>query len=287
MRATRDLLRRRTHLMRQRAALLAHVQKTTSQYTLPARGKKIASQATRDGVAERFAEAAVQKSIEVDVALITSDDQLLGDGERSSVKAATHHDANTLDLLPTVPGIGKSLSLVRLDEIHDMDRFPRVQDFVCSCRLIKCAKEAAGKRLGTAGKKIGTAHLKWAVSEAAALFLRHNPDGQRRLARLEQRHDQGQALPLLAHQLARAVYDRLKRNMAFAMDKFRHRSGSRAGEPDASLDTPRDPPQSSGLEGLVDGVAERQGTPRPFIPEPCPLIGLPLWLHRKGDSRPS
>ena len=31
MRATRDRLRRRTHLMRQRAALLAHVQNTHSQ----------------------------------------------------------------------------------------------------------------------------------------------------------------------------------------------------------------------------------------------------------------
>src|SRR5438128_11620807 len=32
MRATRDLLRRRTHLMRKRAELLAHVQNTHSQY---------------------------------------------------------------------------------------------------------------------------------------------------------------------------------------------------------------------------------------------------------------
>jgi transposase len=42
MRATRDLLRRRIHLMRQRAALLAHIQNTTSQYNLPESGKKIA-----------------------------------------------------------------------------------------------------------------------------------------------------------------------------------------------------------------------------------------------------
>ena len=34
MRATRDLLRRRTHLMRKRAELLAHVQNTNSQYNL-------------------------------------------------------------------------------------------------------------------------------------------------------------------------------------------------------------------------------------------------------------
>jgi hypothetical protein len=79
MRATRDLLRRRTHLMRKRAELLAHVHNTNSQYNLPELGKKMAYQATRNGVAERFADAAVQKSSAVDLTLITYYDQLLGD----------------------------------------------------------------------------------------------------------------------------------------------------------------------------------------------------------------
>jgi transposase len=178
MRATRDLLRRRTHLMRKRAELLAHVHNTNSQYNLPEIGKKIAYKANRDGVTDRFADPAVQKSIEVDLALITYYDQLLGDVELSIVKAANHHDANTLYLLQTVPGIGKILSLVLLYESHDIARFPRMQDFVSYCRLVKCANESAGKRLGTSGKKIGNAHLKWAFSEAAALFLRNNPAGQ-------------------------------------------------------------------------------------------------------------
>ena len=39
MRATRDLLRRRTHLARTRGELLARVQHTNSQYNLPAIGK--------------------------------------------------------------------------------------------------------------------------------------------------------------------------------------------------------------------------------------------------------
>ena len=51
MRSTRDLLRRRTHLMRKRAELLAHVQNTNSQYNLPEMGKKIAYKTHRDGVA--------------------------------------------------------------------------------------------------------------------------------------------------------------------------------------------------------------------------------------------
>ena len=193
MRATRDLLRRRIHLMRQRAALLTHIQQTNSQYNLPEIGKQIAYKANRDGVAERFPDPAVQKSIEVDLALIGHYDELLRDLELAMVTTAKQHDANTLYLLQTVPGIGKILSLVLLYEIHDIARFPRVQDFVSYCRLVKCAKESAGKRSGTSGTKIGNAYLKWAFSEAAALFLRNNPAGQKYLARLENKHGKGKA----------------------------------------------------------------------------------------------
>jgi len=56
MRATRDLLRRRTRLVRQRGLLLAHVQNTNYQYNLPDIGKKIAYKGNREGVAERFPE---------------------------------------------------------------------------------------------------------------------------------------------------------------------------------------------------------------------------------------
>jgi transposase len=220
MRATRDLLRRRMHLARKRGELLAHVQNTNSQYNLPAIGKKIAYKANRDGVAERFADPAVQKSIEVDLALITYYDELLRDVELTLVKTAKHHNANTLYLLQTVPGIGKILSLVLLYEIHDIARFPRVQDFASYCRLVKCAKESAGKRSGTSGAKIGNAHLKWAFSEAAVLFLRDNPAAQKLLARLEQKHGKGKALTILAHKLARAVYYMLKRQTAFDLPQF-------------------------------------------------------------------
>jgi transposase len=127
---------------------------------------------------------------------------------------------STLYLLQTGPGIGKILSLVLLYEIHHIDRFPRVQEFASYCRLIKCAKESNGKRSGTSGSKMGNAHLKWAFSEAAVLFLRDNPEGQKLLSRLEKKHDKGKALTILAHQLARAVYYMLKRKVAFDMKRF-------------------------------------------------------------------
>jgi transposase len=220
MRATRDLLRRRMYLTRKRAELLAHIQNTNSQYNLPEIGKKLAYKANRDGGAERFPDLAVHQSMEVDLALLGYYEPLLRDLALHIVKAAQQHDPHTLYLLQTVPGIGQILRLVLLYEIHDSQRFPSVQDFVSSCRLVNCAKESAGKRYGTAGTKIGNAYLKWAFSAAAVLFLRDNPAGQTSLTRLEKKHGRGKALTLLAQKLGRAVYYLLKRQKAFDLHKF-------------------------------------------------------------------
>jgi len=47
----------------------------------------------------------------------------------------------------------------------------------------------------------------------------------------------------------------------------------------------RDEPVGSVRTAFPGCVCERQGTPRPFIPEPSRLIGHPLWLIKDGDGR--
>src|SRR5262249_6835132 len=138
MRATRALRWRRPHVRRQRAELLPHIQQTNRQYTLPEMGKTIASKANRDGVAERFSAPAVPYRSAVDLALLGHDDHLLRYVELSILTTAKQHNAQTLYLLRTVPGIGELLSLGLLYDIHDITRFPRVQDFLSYCRLVKC-----------------------------------------------------------------------------------------------------------------------------------------------------
>lgn len=96
MRATRALLRRRMSLTRKRAELWAHIQHTHSQSHLPEIGKKLAYQAHRDGVAERFPAPAVHKSLAVALALLGYDEPLLRDLALPIVKAAQQHDAHTL-----------------------------------------------------------------------------------------------------------------------------------------------------------------------------------------------
>ena len=236
MRAPRDLLRRRTPLMRQRAELLAHIHTTHRQYHLPEMGKKIAYKATRDGGAERFPEPAVPKSLAVDLALIGHDDQRLRDVERSSLTTAQQPHAQTLSLRRTVPGSGARLRLVRLYDIHASTRFPRVQDCLSYCRLVTCTKESAGKRYGTSGTKIGNAHRKWACSEAAGLCLRAHPAGPKYLTPREKQHGAGTALTLLGQQLGRTGSDMLQRHTACDRGQFLNGSGSGADAPNASLD---------------------------------------------------
>ena len=223
MRSTRDLLRRRMHLMRQRAELLGHIQMTNQQYNLPDIGKKIAYRSNREGVAERFADPSVASNVSFDLKRIEFYDGLLNQIELEILRHAKQHDANTFHLLDSVPGVGKILGLVLLYEIHDISRFPTVQDFASYCRLVKSKKESAGKVYGTSGSKIGNAHLKWAFSEAAVGFLRHNPQGQAFLARLEKKHGKAKALTALAHKLARAIYHMLRRKEAFDMKRFVNR----------------------------------------------------------------
>jgi transposase len=220
MRSTRDLLRRRLHLVRKRGELLAHIQNTRAQYNLPAFEKRLAYPGNRDGVVEHFPDPSVRKSIEVDVTLIDQYDALVNDLELTIVREAKRHDGDAFHRLRSVPGIGKVLALTILYEIHDITRFDRVQEFASYARLIKCAKESAGKKFGTGGAKMGNVHLKWAFSEAAVLFLRHTTDGKKILARLEKKHGKGKALSILAHKIGRAVYYMLSRGTVFSMEKF-------------------------------------------------------------------
>ncbi len=147
-------------------------------------------------------------------------DEIIRSLERTIRHQAKVDDPETYKRLQTIPGVGRILALTLLYELHDISRFPRVQDFLSYARLVKSQKSSAGKVTGTSGAKIGNAHLKWAYSEAAVLFLQKNPPGQRLINRLRSKHGRGKALSVLAARLGRASYYMLCRNTAFDMDRF-------------------------------------------------------------------
>ncbi len=220
MRATRDLLRRRMYLSHFCSELVAHIKNTNTQYNLPVFEKKITRRYNRDGVAERFEDPIVRKSVEVDLEGIDYLSETLRKLEWYIQKTAQQHDYQTLYLLRTVPGIGSILSLVILYEVNDIGRFPRVQDFSSYAMLVRPKKESDGKWAGYSNKRIGNHHLKWAIKEAVILMLRESEQAKQYVAKLERKYNKGKALGLFAHKLGRTIYFMMKNNEVFQMQKF-------------------------------------------------------------------
>jgi transposase len=220
MRATRDLLRRRTKLVRVRAEALAHVQNTVSQYNLPPLAKKLCYAANREGVAELFPDESVQRMVQADLDLIGHIDEQLKAVELYLVQHAKIDDPQAYHRLQTIPGVGKVLALILLYEMHDAARFGDQRHFVSYCRLVRPVHESAGKKSASSGHKIGNAHLRWAFGEAACLMLRELPAAQAYVARKEKQHGKAKAISILAARIARTAWLMLQRKEAFDVAKF-------------------------------------------------------------------
>lgn len=233
MRETRDLLRRRLYLVRKRAELMTHLQILNSQYNLPPFSKKLSFAANRAEmkIAERFSDPSVRQSVSVDLALSEQLDESIGELELYRTRTAKVDDVQTYHRLQTIPGVGKILALVLLYEMHDVRRFDHVGQFLSYARLVRCAHESAGKKLGSGGKKIGNAYLRWAFAEAACLFLRSSERAKKWKQKQVAKRGEGKVLAILAARLARAVYHLLRKKEAFAEERFWSSGGTNKSQP--------------------------------------------------------
>jgi transposase len=220
MRETRDLLRRRTFFVRQKAQLIAHIVNTNSQYNLPPFDRKQSRSADYSELAGHFAHPSTQLSISADATLINQYQETIRELETHLVQHAKVHDAKTYHLLQSLPGIGKVLGLIMLYEIQDIKRFPEDGNFLSYSRLVRCEHESAGKKKGSGGRKIGNAHLKWAFSEAAALMLRSCAPVKTWLQRQEKKRGKRKAMAILEAKIGRAVYQVWRKQQPFDANKF-------------------------------------------------------------------
>jgi transposase len=226
-RETRDLLRRRMYLVRQRSALLTHVQIVNSQYNLPALAKQRCAMGDWEelNIAERFSDPCVRESVTVDVKLIDELSRVIDQVERFLMATTRVQDAARYARLRTIPGVGPVLGMVLMYEMHAWTRFAKVGQFLSYARLVRCRHESAGKTLGTGGKKIGNAYLRWAFGEAACLMLRFSERARKWKQRYTSKHGKGKAMSVLAAKLGRAVYHMSRKQEAFDEERFWHSEG--------------------------------------------------------------
>jgi transposase len=130
-------------------------------------------------------------------------------------RTAEVDDPQAYQRLRSIPGAGAALALIILYEAHGARRFPGAGHFLSYARLVRCARESAGKKAGRGNPRAGNAHLKWACGEAACLLVRSSDRAKRWPARREERHGAAKALGALSPRLGRAAYPRPRKGGAF------------------------------------------------------------------------
>jgi len=216
-RAIRDLLRKRSQLVRQSTMNLLSIQNLYAR----SRGESISANRVKQLTAE--AVDAAFEDPNVGLAVTSSVKVMDCLAEQISVLERAVHGQVRLrkgyKRLLSAPGIGKVLALTIMLETGDIGRFHEVGHYVSYARLVGSSHLTNGKRKGSGNTKNGNAFLCWAFIEAANFAIRHNEAirsyYQRKLARTKRIV----ALKAVAHKLARAGYHMIKEDAAFDLTR--------------------------------------------------------------------
>ena len=203
-RAVRDLLRKRSQLVRQRTASrlgLRNVLERTTARRLTANALK---KLTPDDLSQWIEDPNVRLSMIASLAMIDAASEQIEELERAILEQATHNASHRL--LTTIPGVGPIIASTIEYETGDIGRFPTVGNYVSYCRLVRAERNSNQRVKGQGLRKNGNRYLSWAYHEAAHFALRFQPKAQRWHEKKRSRTCPLVAIRALAHKLARAAY---------------------------------------------------------------------------------
>lgn len=213
-RAVRDLLRKRSRLVRAQTGQLLSIQGQVSRNT----GQRIASKDIRNlepsqvlalcGGDELRAQA-IQSDLNV-LRCIHSEIKLL---EREVLKRARLKPE--FETLLSIKGVGNTLAMTIMYETGSIERFEKVGQFASYGRCVDASRMSNGKKKGEGNQRNGNKFLSWAFIEAAHFAVRYNERIRRFHERKRAKTNAIIATKAVAHKLARACYHMIKTQVPF------------------------------------------------------------------------
>lgn len=213
-RAVRDLLRKRSQLVRCRTAQILSIQNLVSRN----RGRGISVQEIRqwDDEAVRtlcMGDATRMLAIQSNRAVMRCLDEQVALLEKTVLAQAKLKPA--FEKLQTIDGIGKILGMTIMYEAGKMERFEKVGCFASYARCVDSQRLSNGKKKGSGNQKNGNKYLAWAFVEAAHAAARYSDPIRRFYQRKKAKRNTTVAIKAVAHKLARAAYHVLKDQVPF------------------------------------------------------------------------
>ena len=217
-RAVRDLLRKRSQLVRHRTAHILSVQNLTSRN----RGKGMTMEKVYKlddkGVAGICGgDASLALAMQSNLVVLRCLEEQVRAIERAVLKQARLKPQ--FKKLLTVDGIGEILGMTIMYEAGDMQCFEKVGHFASYSRCVTSSRWSNGKKKGTGNRKNGNKYLGWAFVEAAHHAVRYNERIRKFYQRKKARTNGIVALKAIAHKLARACYHVIKDQAVFEETK--------------------------------------------------------------------
>lgn len=221
-RSIRDLLRRRQYFVEERSALEAHLSMINYIHGLTGCRKELKRKTNRmeNYLGKLPPDAGVKMSAQTDIYMISHYDKAIKDIEKTVLAHARKFDMELLELLQSIPGLGKIIGLGILYEVDNFSRFANSRQFASYCRLVTPVHESGGKAVGKGNRKNGSSCLKWLFSELNATSRSHNPEMNHFAQRLIQKHGRRKGVCIYCHKLGRAVYKIATERIPFDMGKF-------------------------------------------------------------------
>ncbi len=219
-RPIRDLLRRRSVLVRHRSGILCHMSESVQVHGQGRLTRLEKSKSSRaEAIPERFVNPALKFSMKIDTYMARQYDLVIKELEKEVIKQTRLLASKEYAILKTSPGIGKTLGLVILYEIDDITRFTTSNNFCSYAMLTPADATSDGKKVGKQGRKMGNHYLKWAISELVVIAKR-NPYIHEYADKLENKHGKFKTNAILRHRFGHVIFNMLKHNQVFSIDQF-------------------------------------------------------------------
>ena len=171
-RAVRDLLRKRSQLVRQRSTQILSIGNLVARNLGTHAGGNEIKRWQREHVDAMPLLDEQKQALMANLAVMRCLDSQIDALERSILaKAKLREDYQALK---TVSGIGEVLALTIALETGEVGRFDSPGHFASYARTVDSRRESNGKKKGEGNAKCGNKHLAWAFIEAAHFAVRYD-----------------------------------------------------------------------------------------------------------------
>src|SRR6056297_24637 len=219
-RPIRDLLRKRSHLVRLRTSLILSLQNIMIRNQGKSMDVKKIKQRTQNNVAQALLDENEDLALAGQVSKDSIDflSQQINQIELTIKKKLKSDMA--YKFLHTIPGIGPILALTITLKTGPVSRFPKVGDFTSYCRKAPSKWTSNDKKKGKGNTKNGNKYLSWAFAEAVQRARQYDKPARDFFNKKASKCEYPVAYASLANKLARAAYFIMRDEVPFDHKKL-------------------------------------------------------------------